>query len=460
MTVYNKYVVEREMKKSGVAWFTFDEVNGDIFDSKGRNFGVNTNVARVEGVSGKALSFNGNSYVTFSSKIMPLGKKSIRFKVKKDSIPSASQIIYCDSINSGYHGSTIAISSIDGSISLQSDKGTSGTARFTIASKINICDGKWHDILITWDGTTNINGVKLYVDDMKAPHATTIALATETTTQRFNSIVGRYYDGTSYPSANYFIGQLDEFEIYNEVIDPIANKILLLSNEKTYSLQPKETVYKTKMTSNTSPSPMVASASSVANTGNLAYKAFNDSNSTTDAYDIWASLLNQTSGWLQLYFGSKKMFNAFKITSRAFIDNSKDYITASPKNFTMQGSNDGINFVDISEVFDETNWSANETRLFMIKNPNYYSYYRLNITTVNGGKYVFVALLEFLNVNSISEIPNHSEQNFIKYGASRIDNLEIIQLSKYYILQDTVSENEEGLWTTQLDRKPLSIGFN
>ena len=242
-------------------------------------------------------------------------------------------------------------------------------------------------------------------------------------------------------------------------IAPPKELLLLQSNNKIYSLKSIDTWYETNMTSNTTPSPLVASASSIASSNNVAWKAFNGSNSSTDPYDIWATAINTTNGWLQLDFGLQKSFNAFKITSRAWT-NDNNYTTCSPETFTMQGSNDGINFIDISEVFNETSWGINETRVFPIKNTKNYRYYRLNVFTVNGGPYVFVAKLEFSNISLISEIPNSSVNNFVEYGTNRIGELELILFNKNYILQDEVSENEEGLWTTQLDRKPLSISFS
>ncbi|OXS74290.1 hypothetical protein B1B04_09185 [Lysinibacillus sp. KCTC 33748] len=236
---------------------------------------------------------------------------------------------------------------------------------------------------------------------------------------------------------------------------------MLQSNNKTYSLNLKDTLYYIKMTSNTAPSPLVASASSVANTSNLAWKAFNNSNSTNDSGDIWASLLNTTNGWLQLDIGVKTKVNSFKITSRAYT-NDINYTTCSPKTFVMQGSDDGINYFDISRIFNETDWKANETRLFTLKSQYSYRYYRLKVFTVNGGSYVMIAKLEFCNLGFINEIHSSSLNNFIKYGTNVYDGLPInvVINNKNYILQDEVSENTDGLWTTKLDRKPLSISFN
>lgn len=66
------------------------------------------------------------------------------------------------------------------------------------------------------------------------------------------------------------------------------------------------------------------------------------------------------------------------------------------------------------------------------------------------------------SVNSsenITELPTNSLNNFIKYGTTTVDNFNKIQVGKNYILQDTISEDTDGLWKQELSRKPLSIKF-
>lgn len=249
---------------------------------------------------------------------------------------------------------------------------------------------------------------------------------------------------------------------FNEIFVSGVEKgfYMLQSNNKTYSLNIKDTLYDIKMASNTSPSPLVASASSV-NSNNVAWKAFNNSNSASDGTDCWASLVNTTNGWLQLDFGVKTKVNSFKITSRAWT-NDNNYTTSAPKTFVMQGSDDGVNYLDISQTFNETDWKANETRLFTLKSKYNYRYYKLKVLTVNGGSYVIIAKLEFCNLGFINEMPSSSLNNFTKYGTNIFNGLpmNMTMNNKNYILQDDVSKIEENLWTTKLDRKPLSITFN
>lgn len=63
------------------------------------------------------------------------------------------------------------------------------------------------------------------------------------------------------------------------------------------------------------------------------------------------------------------------------------------------------------------------------------------------------------NTSTISQLNGVSEQNFINYGIDSPIQFDGVFTNKNYILQDGISENENGYWTTKLDRKPLSIKF-
>lgn len=233
--LYTKYL----MDKYGVAWFKFDEDSENIKDSKGSSVGTIFGVSRVNGWNekGKALSFNGtNSYASFDTKPFPNGKKSIRFKIMTSTMPTT--YIYFMSCLLNFTTSTGEWISIDSSGKLNFGYfpgGNSSTSSNRIDSTISVADGKWHDILLTWDGTTSVNGIKLYIDNMKIPNAQ----ATASTTNIINS--NNMYLGVSAnyigQSSRYFNGQIDEVEIYNDVINPIANRILLQSNSQTMSIK-------------------------------------------------------------------------------------------------------------------------------------------------------------------------------------------------------------------------------
>lgn len=446
----NPLYTQQLMNKYGASWIKFDESSGNVTDSKGSAIGTITGTTRVTGVSGNALSFDGTSYVSFNSKSIPLGKKSIRFKIKKDTLPTeVVETIIGDGYGSTQHGNLISITGT-GSIRWISNKAVNGATRFSVSSTKNICDGQWHDVLFTWDGTTNVDGVKVYVDDMVTPNATGTANLTETVVQSNNLGLGKSFDANVY----FFKGQLDELEIYNEVINPLANKILLLSNEKVYSLKSNEVKHLTNMTSNVLPAPLVATASSQNNTTLIPFRAFNGIN--TDA-NSWATINNSPTGWIQIDYGTVKLANVVYVTNR---NNTVDFATSSPKDFNILGSNDGVNFDKIAEIKNQINWTQNQTRKFYISNSKNYRFYRLEILSNNGATYTAIGEILYTQEKGFTEIPSANEDNFINHGSDIIDNISFNFLNKNYILQDTVSENTEGFWTTQINRKPLSIKFD
>ena len=64
-----------------------------------------------------------------------------------------------------------------------------------------------------------------------------------------------------------------------------------------------------------------------------------------------------------------------------------------------------------------------------------------------------------LKSNILSQLPSDDVQNFIEYGVLSIDNFNAVRSTKNYILQDSVSEDSDGLWKQAINRKPLSIKF-
>ncbi|KOS61408.1 discoidin domain-containing protein [Lysinibacillus agricola] len=233
------------------------------------------------------------------------------------------------------------------------------------------------------------------------------------------------------------------------------SKILLRSNSKTYSLESINVQYETKMTSNTAPSPLVATASSIYSTTFPAWKAFDGiTNVSSGANNNWASSDNQFPCWIQIKYGEKKQVNAFYVYH---INGGNE--TARLKNFTLQGSDNGNDWADI-KTYNDVQW-LDYYQLFYMGKIVDYLYYRLYIKSNYGFSRVSIAEIAFGYIEHIvNDIPVISRNNFISYGQNEIKELHSIYTNQKYILQEESSKNSEGLWTTQLDRKPLSISFN
>ncbi len=125
------------------------------------------------------------------------------------------------------------------------------------------------------------------------------------------------------------------------------------------------------MTSNVLPSPCIAAASSYFATYDP-FKAF-DKNAGTS----WASAAGTLTGWLSFDFGVRKQIMQYTILAKT--------VAQSPRNFTFEGSNDNVNWTILDTKTNETNWVANEKRIYPMPNQtSRYRYYRLNMSQNNG----------------------------------------------------------------------------
>lgn len=144
------------------------------------------------------------------------------------------------------------------------------------------------------------------------------------------------------------------------------------------------------MTSNTTPSPYVASASNEFTTY-YAYLAFDNSSST-----YWISETT-TSSWLSLDFGSGKTIQAYSIQSRATAT------TRCPRTWTFESSNNSIDWTILDTQTGQTSWAASQVRFFIFNNTTPYRYYRLNISENDGDPtYTSIAELRMYKENDIN----------------------------------------------------------
>lgn len=144
------------------------------------------------------------------------------------------------------------------------------------------------------------------------------------------------------------------------------------------------------MTSNTTPAPYVASASSEYSTSFSAYKAFNGTN--IDNYDCWSSS-SVTNSYIILDFGNKTKATSFIIRGR----NSSENIKSSPKDFLLFGSNEGASYNQIVSMENQISWTPNEERMFNLRGTYNYKYYKLQIdSSENSTSPPAIAELRFL----------------------------------------------------------------
>lgn len=168
---------------------------------------------------GQAVYFNGASRINCNSKLIPIGAKSIRFKMNSASFADGKSRFLFSNVSDGSAQYGF------GGIALGADRlwfylagGPTGPVIDSFGSNTVVADNKWHDVLFTWDGTLNTNSVKLYIDGVLNNQTTASKL--ETTQPTYNLTIGSLYG--SQGGGNYiaYTGYLSNLEIYNYVITP------------------------------------------------------------------------------------------------------------------------------------------------------------------------------------------------------------------------------------------------
>lgn len=152
-----------------------------------------------------------------------------------------------------------------------------------------------------------------------------------------------------------------------------------------------------QMTSDTTPSPYVASASAYYSNSTYSwnpYKAFNHTSSPDVVDDSW--VVNDLIGWLQFKFDSSVKVSHYVVVAKGYSNGAE---TQSPKDWTFEGSNDGSTYDILHTVTGEINWTSAERRSFTFENSSEYLYYRINITANNGDTtYLSIGELEMMEV--------------------------------------------------------------
>lgn len=237
---------------------------------------------------------------------------------------------------------------------------------------------------------------------------------------------------------------------FSWAISPRLNKILFLSNDmlvrsiETGSLQTEKAT--PKMTSDTTPSGVVTS------TGTDGWRAF-------DELGGQGFVSNGKIGYLQYDFQKDVRIGKYVIRSGSA---TGAQLTGIPKDWTFEGSNDNANWRILDSQTGQTWATVNTEKQYFIQNPKYFKMYRIKWTDNNGNStYTNISelILFAISASAFNTMPEASKNNFIRYGSDSIEDVTVLRKVNY-ILQDTVSENEQGLWTTQINKKPLSIKFD
>lgn len=142
-----------------------------------------------------------------------------------------------------------------------------------------------------------------------------------------------------------------------------------------------------QMTSNNTPSPFVAAASTISTTTRNAWIAFDRASA---AFTGWQTANNTSTGWLSMDFGSGSsvIIDGYTIVG-------SDAVSQNPRNWTFEGSNDNVNWTVLHTVTQATAIPALGTySIASIGNTTSYRYYRVNVTLNGGSTNLAIAELE------------------------------------------------------------------
>ena len=172
------------------------------------------------------------------------------------------------------------------------------------------------------------------------------------------------------------------------------------------------------------------SASSEYDSNHAAKYAF-DGDVTTK----WAVSGNGVGAWLQIKLPTATIFNAFQLASRG----DGNYNTQAPKDFEMQGSNDGETWMTLTTLTD-ISWSQGEYKTFRFINTNAYLYYRLYINANNGAGDTGIG--ELVLGNSIHDYKRHLHQYTYLVPILTSNT----SASGYVASASSEYSNDEGAW--------------
>lgn len=143
------------------------------------------------------------------------------------------------------------------------------------------------------------------------------------------------------------------------------------------------------MTSNTTPSPYVVSASSEFNAGYKAWNAF-DNTVNDSTSDGWVSSASPNQ-WLKIDFNKSTVINSYEITNRGYAGDVK-----IPKSWILQGSNDDLTWKDLDTRTNEFVEQTPMSKKMFKCGRHAYRYYRLYINEYhNPSSYISIGQLRF-----------------------------------------------------------------
>lgn len=234
---------EQLMEQYGVAWFGFDEASGNVYDKLGLNnyIGTVTGATRAMGWDGKgsSLKFNGSSqYVVTDYTPSTLEEFTIKIKFKCPTngggyLFTAGRQLDSSALN--INGFGVTVNKTDGNLRVLYWLNSTSAIITNQILNYDYRDNKWHELILTQKS----NVIQLYIDETFIGIYRSIAnIITPKNPLRLG-----YLNVSGYQE--WYLGQLDDLQIYNKALTPsdfeqkrlvvktTDNKNLVLSSNTT-----------------------------------------------------------------------------------------------------------------------------------------------------------------------------------------------------------------------------------
>jgi len=166
-----------------------------------------------------------------------------------------------------------------------------------------------------------------------------------------------------------------------------------------------------QMTSNTAPNGVVS-----ASTFRIGWEPWKSFDRIDTDGGGWTTNDGVTTGWLAYEFPKHTNIASYAITAHS----SASWVSLVPKDWTFEGSNDGVKWKTLDMRVNVTSWAAKEKRSFSFNNTAKYKMYRINVISINGGGYLNINELEMFEGNGMrmtSLRDSVVENDFKSYGA-------------------------------------------
>jgi hypothetical protein len=179
------------------------------------------------------------------------------------------------------------------------------------------------------------------------------------------------------------------------------------------------------------------------------WRAFDDSASDT----MWNDG-EVTENWLKVDFGTGKTVAAYTIKART------SYLDDCPRDWTLEGSNNDVDWTVLDEQAGEANWASEERREYVLDmyKVGSYRYYKLVITENNGSTGVAIREMELLAGTEADAVSGYDDYREITIDNTKVDAtlpdypIKVVLDSSNFDFADVLSEGNDIVFTDEYDK--------